>query len=654
MKKMLHAAIKAAVDAVSTKDESVKEDVVHHLATAILTGGDVDTVANQIKKMIEDLSEQFSRMSLKKSQVIGYLLEHLDIPRNKDGVELGQNLIALSKAAEASDSIAVVPTTFDFSTAAPNGVIALREDNNDAESKIVDTVIYIKLNKAKAVLFVLSESLHISTVVTADGNYLVEKQPDYEFADIGKALEELTDSLYMPNLMGDRETIDVEGLDVAWMDNYVEQNPDVFNVDYLSNGHGVVDIVVNAYVKENEIDAKDKRLVLTHLDELMKRGATIAGIIGEQQNADVPSVEVDVADEDASLFSQGVVEQSIETTAPVVSDTLPVLENTSVDLFDTGIEDANIVEEGYTSTVSKAIELLKALGEDPERGSRIISNSSLPIKDSLYNDVMNSLPTIEKRPSDDYNENERKYITETLAEYVRPVLDKINAYRAKIEKEMEEALPFKPKMVEDVIVASPVHSHFLTNVEKRAQVIKSVTEYLNNHQDDVIGDHTNHINHVLSNIALYDYESEALINSTYRSTNVPTSDRLIRNTGVISTAVRKLFTPAKGWTASEEAELTGVLNGVFNNGGSALDLSKESVELFTARQLEPKQFTKAGTYVVVMPPVLDNEHVACVIVMSASTARILNIDRANSKVVGVSVIDKPEQRSDVLNLLMNA
>lgn len=660
MKDMILAAVQAAVATTSEKPENVNEDIVTHLMDTVLNNEEVNASAGKFKEIITSLGNQFEKMSLTESRLIGYLLEALDLPRGNLQAEGIADLAYLSEQAEANpeDEVTIVPSKLGLSTLPNSGVVVQNEDGE--ESSIKQTLVYIKLSKSKMMLFCLTSGLVAYSVTKAGDNLLVEKKPGYSHNDLGQSLQAIIDTEFAPKLMSDRETVPVDGLDTDWLEAYVNDNPDVMEGLVAGDTHRLLDKVVGAYAKINDIVTEGKRLELEHHDKLLE----MANGLLETKSADsdsaveasltahetIDDVEVLPVDEDAPLFSEGVVEQPVETATPVVT--------AEEDLFasDESIEEVVIEEDVFDTTKNTteiAVDILNKLGDDPARGLSVIQNSGISIKDSLYREVFNTLPSIEKRSSASYTDELRVEISDALDVHYRNVLSKIETYRLSIEKERVEALPYKTEMVEKAITDSPVHSSLIEGTEKRHELAESIARYLNDNDPDSGTKVENTINEVLRNLSLFGYESESLINSTYRATNVPAKESMIRNTPVISTTLRKLYTQNNGWVKDKSDVLKDAFDEVNSGARSGLDLNQDTVDILIDGTLKEKQFTRVGGYIVVSAPVKSPEKSKCVIVMTSSQARIFNIDRETKRVVGLVDISSPSQRNDLLTILMN-
>lgn len=660
MKDLIHAAITGAVNESSDKPVDVKNDIIAHLFESVFSTEEFQNMAEKVKGMITDLGNQFEKMSLNDSRLAGYLLQNLDLPRNNVSTDAVNDLIHLSNESNAGgDDVAVVASKLGLDTLPNSGVVVKRE-GDDANGAITHTVSYIKTSDKKMLLFVLTQGIESYLVTRAGTNLLVEKQEGYTVTELGKTLESIRETEFAPALMSDREIITVDDLDTDWMDGYLNDNPDVLNDEQNRHPNQLLDVIVNSYVKMNELDVSDKRLELTYHDELLERAQTL--IAGLNTPNDEPTVEegpvdlgtpgdpviedAEIIEEDSSLFSEGVVEQSEETTTPVVDD------NFDMNLFeDDGIDDADDYNT-TDSTSEVAIRLLNELGDNPEKGLDIIQHSSLTIKDSLYREVFNTLPSVQKRSSGSYSDTEREDITTALDGVYREVLKRIDAHRAKTEQERLDALTYNVDTVKDIIVESPVHSHLLTEDSVRDDVASAVTRYLNDNDRGETTDATSRVQEVLRNLSMYDYETESLINSTYRVTNVPPADKLIRGTPVISTTLRKLYTSKNDFSEESKTLVDNNLAKVASGELSGLDVPTNVVEALVQSKFQPKEFTRIGNFIVANVPVKSSDEAACICFMTGASAWILNIDKTRNVVVGFSEITKANQRGDLINLLM--
>lgn len=662
MKDMIRSAIAAAVNTVTNKSDTVKADVVQHLHETMFSGEQVENTAQEIIKIILNLSEQFEKLSLNDSRLITYLLENLDLPRSNLQEDAIDDLIHLGNQADNlqnDDTVAVVPSKAGLTTLPNHGVVLKRVDPANKDSEITHTMAYVKLSASKMFLFVLTKGINSYVVKTSGENLLVEKLENFTTQDLGRALEEIKDTEFAPPLISDREVFVIEDLDTDWMDAYLEDHPDTITSLGEKNPQIVLDTLVRKFVELNELEVSDKRLEIVHMDELMAR---IYSILNESETPQVeveedveqdvktlaaPDDDIEVAevveDEDASLFTEGVTEQTQETVTPNDTDV--------VDLF----EEEGTDEPNYESkdTQEIAVELLLKLGENPKLGLETIQNSNLTIKDSLYREVFNNLPTIQKRSSSSYTDSEKQEVTDALDKVYRDVLKQIEDYRTQVEKKRLEALPYKAEMVSDYLSTHPVHSVMVESAVARVSIAEAVSRYLNDNTRESNPDekHEEHISEVIRNISLYGYETEAIINGTYRATNVPSKENLIRHTPVISTTLRKMYKSVNAWESKEADLLKSTFNDVFSNKLSGLDIDNTIVEILMSGKLNTGEFTRAGSYIVARVPVKYTGG-ACIIVMSASQARVFNIVSDDLRVVGVTEVTTPMHRGDLLNLLM--
>lgn len=664
MNDLLRAAIEAAVDAVSDKNESVKDDIKEHLATSVLVGEEIERIAGQIGEMITTLGGQFEKMSLQESRLTGYVLETLDLPRRNLSVDAVNDLIHLTTEARKYGGIAVVASKLGMSTLPNNGVV-VKHEGDDEDAQVTHTVIYVKTSETKFFLFLLTDSIETYEVKRVAENLLIEKVENFGSNQLGAALEEIKDTPFAPALMSDRETVSIDELDEAWAQAYLLDHPEVLEDEKNLNPLTLLDIIVKAYVETSTDlgDISKKRVELEHHEELVgfvnmvvsqytapepepEDEEEVTPSIDElNQVEDVTAIPVTETEND-SLFSEGVTEQPEGTVTPEEEE----------DFFgDDAAEESSVESDSSYSdltTTEHAIKILKELGDNPERGLSIIKNTPSSIKDSIYRTVLNTLPSVQKRSAASYTTEEKDAVMAALEGELRPVLAKIEEYRIKIEKERLDALKYKPEMVVKHIEDNPVHTHMVPSAERRQEIADSVSRYLNDNDREADDNSESRIAEVLRNIALYSYDTEAIINPTFRVSNFPPKDSLIRSTPVISTTLRKLYTTVKGWDESNTTLLKACFDKVFNGELSGLDLGVDVVSTLVDGTLPAKNFTRVGGYIVASVPVKAEDTAACIVVMSASQAHIFNIDRVSMKSVGTSEITRPQLRNNLLNLLM--
>ena len=673
MNDLLKAAIDAAVNAISDKNESVKDDIKEHLATSVLVGEEVEKIAGQIGNMITTLGGQFEKMSLQQSRLTGYILETLDLPRHNLSLDAVNDLIHLTTEARKHGGIAVAPSKLGMSTLPNNGVV-VKHEGDDEDAQVTHTVIYVKTSETKFFLFLLTDSIETYEVKRVGENLLIEKVENFSSNQLGAALEEIKDTQFAPALMSDREIVTIDELDESWAEAYLLDHPEVLENENNLNERTLLDIIVKAYVTATNLgDISKKRVELEHHEELtgfvnmvvnqhtaeapeLQQGEEVtpaavevkestASIDELNQVEDATVIPVDETEND-SLFSEGVTEQPEGTVTPEEEE----------DFFGDDVVEESSVETDSTysdlTTTEHAIKILKELGDNPERGLSIIKNTPSSIKDSIYRTVLNTLPSVQKRSAASYTTEEKDAVMAELEGELRPVLAKIEEYRIKIEKERLEALKYKPEMVVKHIEDNPVHAHLVPSAEHRQEIAESVSRYLNDNDRETDDNSETRIAEVLRNISLYSYDTEAIINPTFRVSNFPPKDSLIRATPVISTTLRKLYVTVKGWDDSNSNLLKGCFDKVFNGELSGLDLGVDVVGILVDGTLPAKNFTRVGGYIVASVPVKAEDTAACIVVMSASQAHIFNIDRVSKKSVGTSEITRPQLRNNLLNLLM--
>lgn len=660
MKEAIKAAIDAAVDVVSDKSESVKQDIKTHMFRSTLAGEQVENIAEQIVKMIQDLGSQFENMGLDQSILAGYLFENLDLPRNNIQLNDINDLIYVGNEANAANGeTVIVPSKRGLSTLPDNG-IAVKHEDDDKEKPIVKTVALVKLSATKAILFVLTKGIESYSLAAAKENLVVEKLENFAQQDFGRMLEDIKDTKYAPPLMMDREAIDITDLDSAWLNSFARDTDGLFdNLDDM-NERALVDTAVRHYVDTNKIDVSSKRINLENQDELLQ---TAHQILNEERQKQQHNVEESLANGE-SIEDVEVIEELPEA-ASTVAPTTTNDETQDESLFSEGVtgqtektvtpEENIFAEEDVTvsdkSTAELAIDIFVGLGKNPEQGLSIIRNTNLTIKEALYREVVNTLPTLEKRTSDSYTDKEKENIYAHLDTVCQSVLVDIEKHRVAIENKRIENLPFKQDVVLETIKSSPVHSKFLNTPDKQLALAEKITQYLNDNDNGEGGDPIKHVKYMLQNLSLYGYETEAIINPAYRTTNVPNQNSLIRNTPVISTTLRSLYKTVKGWGEQEVDKLSKTFDDVFNGDLSALDLDKDTVGIIINGTVKPKEFTRVGGFVLCSVPVVA-EDTTYTVVMSSAKAVVLVIDDTKKEVVAVSDIDKASLRLDLLMLLM--
>lgn len=654
LKDMLQATVIAAVDVVLVdKPDQLKDDVTQQMLGNILVGEQIEGVAEKLIKLVEQLAIQYEKIPRAKTVVANYLFEYLDLPRKNIDKDITIALVNSANVAIASDTVVVLDIDLKLNTLPNQSITVNREDNHDDTSPVTDTVVLLKTSLHKAYLFVLGQDINMFSMVQAGNQTLIEILPNFTIDEFTKQLESLIDTEFAPKVMTDREILTIDGLDIKWVQDHLSQPGLVVDEQHYTSANAFVDYMVNTYVNGNKLDASDKRIELTHLDALLSFAANAV------ENHDKPTdtgqtetVTPELAapvDEDSSLFNNGVTEQTEETVAPGFE---------SLDLFSDDIEDAIIIEDEVplSDSVTTAVDILCKLGDEPAKTLALIDGSQLTIKDTLYGVVFDTLPSVEKRTHASYGDVEKEEIRTALNEHMRQVLSTLNDYKQKIIEEHKLSLPFNTELVNDVIEASPVHNSFMKNEEERLLLADTIATYLNSNADELEyseQERSKRVKSILRKLSLFDYDTESLINPTFSALNVPPAEKLIRNTKVIARTLIKTYLSTNVWSGAQAELMQHTYAEMFNGVLSGLDISKEVYDVLVNSGLPKKSFIKTGEYITINVPTSDVSTSVSIIILSASEARYLNIDTTEQIVVSAGAVTKPEQRLEILNLILD-
>lgn len=624
-------------------EDSVKNDVLIEINTNLINEESVKFAENVINN-IEALAQNFKAVPRDKRQMIGYLFEHLDLPRITNEITgVSDLLTALKRANDAGHRSTVTPAAgFNFDNIGNNGIIYTGQ-GEDAR-----TIPYIRVSEQNVIVFEVSRTdIAAYHTMIADGNFVISKLNAYSIDNLLSDLNSIDDVSYRPKLIADRETVTIDNIVPEDLDAELQANVEQYQ--NASGGKLLMDAVIAKKAEELGIDLTNKRVDLADAEALFNHAHEIVAQLMPVAEAPVvpTAVEEQHEQQHASLPPTVIVETS--NSNPEITDE---------DLFDDEPAPAR-----FEDNIAKAINAVR--GNIPGISSAIDANKD-NIKDTVTNYVIGYLSPIEQR-TNNYTPFEIETIKNEVNKQLPGLLKLVDAYKAQLAQEDEKKrLHYTTILVNDVIDGSRLHSSFIAKLGiNRSTLVSNLTDYLNDNKREVGLSVTNQktiISNILDVIGMYEYNLEVLGNDEYRTLNSPTAN-IISSTKLLQRAVVLNYTMVND-IQNKELIVDG-LSGV----KSGINLSGEVVRAIMANLNTNQMFkldTPNNTYVLrgadkTVPVSGDDDGaelkvVSKLIIMRSDSANILQInnDGVNFDVTTAITIADNTQRMQLLNAIVSA
>lgn len=628
-----------AIDA----DDEVKKDILVELSNSVMNENSIQFAENFINS-IEPLAQNFKTVPRGKRQIIGYLFEHLDLPRITSEVAGIEDLLnALKRAKDAGSR----------STVAPNGAFDIDSLNNNAiiyigQGEEARTIPYIRVSEQNVLVFeVTRQDIVAYHVMIADGNFVVSKLNSYTDDNLLSDLNAIDDVNYRPKLIAERETVSIDSIVLEDLDAELAAN-----LEQYQNATGaklLIDAVISKKADELGIELDNKRVDLANADALFKHAHEI--VTQSMVTVEEPAVEVAVEEPEAQVHSTMPPTVVVETS------------NSNPDIMDEDLFDDEPTVSRFEDNIAKAINAVR--DNIPGISSAIDANKD-NIKDTVTSYVIGYLSPIEQR-TNNYTPFEIETIKNEVNKHLPSILKLVDAYKAQLAQEDEKKrLHYTTSLVNDVIDDSRLHSSFIAKLGiNRSTLVSNLTDYLNDNKREVGLSVTNQktiISNILDVIGMYEYNLEVLGNDEYRTLNSPTAN-IISSTKLLQRAVVLNYTMVHD-IQNKELIVDG-LSGV----KSGINLSGEVVRAIMANLNTNQMFkldTPNNTYVLrgadkTLPVSGDDDGaelkvVSKLIIMRSDSANILQInnDGVNFDVTTAITIADNTQRMQLLNAIVSA
>ena len=628
-----------AIDA----DDEVKKDILVELSNSVMNENSIQFAENFINS-IEPLAQNFKTVPRGKRQIIGYLFEHLDLPRITSEVAGIEDLLnALKRAKDAGSRSTVTPNgAFDFDSLSSNGIIYI------GQGEEARTIPYIRVSEQNVLVFeVTRQDIVAYHVMIADGNFVVSKLNSYTDDNLLSDLNAIDDANYRPKLIAERETVSIDSIVLEDLDAELAAN-----LEQYQNATGaklLIDAVISKKADELGIDLTNKRVDLANADALFKHAHEI--VTQSMVTVEEPAVEVAVEEPEEQVHSTMSPTVVVETS------------NSNPDIMDEDLFDDEPAVSRFEDNIAKAINAVR--DNIPGISSAIDANKD-NIKDTVTNYVIGYLSPIEQR-TNNYTPFEIETIKNEVNKQLPGILKLVDAYKAQVAQEDEKKrLHYTTILVNEVIDDNRLHSSFIAKLGiNRSTLVSNLTDYLNDNKREVglsVANQKTIISNILDVIGMYEYNLEVLGNDEYRTLNAPTSN-IISNTKLLQRAVVLNYTMVND-IQNKELIVDG-LAGV----KSGINLSGEVVRAIMSNLNTNQMFkldTPNNTYVLrgadkTLPVSGDDDSaelkvVSKLIIMRSDSVNILQInnDGVNFDVTTAITIADNAQRMQLLNAIVSA
>ena len=624
-------------------EDSVKNDVLIEINTNLINEESVKFAENIIHN-IDALVQNFKAVPREKRQMIGYLFEHLDLPRiTNEVVGVSDLLTALKRANDAGHRSTVTPAgAFNFDNIGNNGIIYT------GQGEEARTIPYIRVSEQNVIVFEVSRTdVAAYHTMIADGNFVISKLNAYSIDNLLSDLNSIDDVNYRPKLIADRETVSMNNIVPADLDAELQANLEQYQ--NASGGKLLMDAVIAKKAQELGIDLSDKRVDLADAEALFNHAHEI--VAQTMPVAEVANVEA--VEEEPQEHSHGGLPPTVivETS------------NSNPAITDEDLSGEESAPTCFEDNIAKAINAVR--DNIPGISSAIDANKD-NIKDTVTNYVIGYLSPIEQR-TNNYTPFEIETIKNEVNKQLPSILKLVDAYKAQLAQEDEKKrLHYTTSLVNEVIDDSRLHSSFIAKLGiNRSTLVSNLTDYLNDNKREVgltVANQKTIISNILDVIGMFEYNLEVLGNDEYRTLNAPTSN-IISNTKLLQRAVVLNYTMVND-IQNKELIVDG-LAGV----KSGINLSGEVVRAIMSNLNTNQMFkldTPNNTYVLrgadkTLPVSGDGDTaelkvVSKLIIMRSDSANILQInnDGVNFDVTTAITIADNAQRMQLLNAIVSA
>lgn len=521
----------------------VKSDVANQVAAMLVNE---DSVANieQLSNVAQELAKRYKNTPRDIANVIAYLAEVLDLP----AVELSQaeqDLLTKLTAKLASGKLAVVNLDDE---ALKQGLPAFADKHNGGFSFNSQSGCFIRFSDNKQMLFTSDDQNVIRAEIDFDEGVVVAKSlPNYTVQTLIEDVNATMETPYQIKLMEQRENVTLDNITEEKVLQYLDGNKNVLVDNPNINTQAVLNLIINNYAIENELQLNDKRITIPNATEIMR---TI-----HEYMVDLHSPK---ADESVPLVEQAV-EQTVEQPAVAAEPVETAAQTETVN----NVEDAaHIVIESLKKQPNKILELLQ--------------NSDNDYSGALNKYVSNAVPTVLSNPAA-LNDVQKEQVAGVVNSKASEIYQVAEEYRQAEKQRYEQSRnKFTKDEVMAVINAHPSHVDFMNQLNVSASYIADkIVEYFNDNGVDLSlnTSRDSTILNTLYMLALYEYNVEAIGNEEFRRVNVPNTENLIFDTKFFKTLIKKNFTRVD----VQDDDVVFALNKDLESSKSFLDLSGETL-----------------------------------------------------------------------------
>lgn len=516
----------------------VKSDVANQVAAMLVNE---DSVANieQLSNVAQELAKRYKNTPRDIANVIAYLAEVLDLP----AVELTQaeqDLLTKLTAKLVTGKLAVV--NIDDETL-KNGLPAFADKHNGGFSFNGQSGCFICFSDNKQMLFTSDDQNVIRAEIDFDEGVVVAKSlPNYTVQTLIEDVNATMETPYQIKLMEQRENVTLDDITEEKVIGYLEANKSVLVDNPNINTQAVLNLIINNYAMENELQLNDKRITIPNATDIMN---TIHAYMVDLHTPKAEALEepVEVAVRAPEPVQREQAEPQVETVSNVE-------------------EAAHIVIESLKKQPNKILELLQ--------------NSDNDYSGALNKYVVNAVPTVLSNPAA-LNDAQKAQVATVVSNKSSEIYQAAEEHRQAEKQRYEQSRnKFTKEEVMDVINSHPSHVDFMDQLNVSASYIADkIVDYFNDNGVDlsISTSRDSTILNTLYMLALYEYNIEAIGNEEFRRINVPISENLIFDTKFFKTLIKKNFTRVD----VQDDDVVFALNKELENSKSFLDLSSDTL-----------------------------------------------------------------------------
>lgn len=244
----------------------VKSDVANQVAAMLVTTDSVENI-EQLVNIAQELAKRYKNTPRDIANVIAYLAEVLDLPP-VELTQAEQDLLTKLTAKLATGKLAVVNIEDD---SLKQGLLAFTDKHNGGFSFNGQSGCFIRFNENKQMLFTSDDQSVLRAEIDFDEGVVVAKSlPNYAVQHLIEDVNATMETPYQIKLMEQREHVTLDDISEEKVIQYLEANKAVLVDNPNINTQAALNLIINNYAIENELQLNDKRITIPNATDIMK------------------------------------------------------------------------------------------------------------------------------------------------------------------------------------------------------------------------------------------------------------------------------------------------------------------------------------------------------------------------------------------------